>query len=221
MIAGTGSNNTAEALGLTRFAKEAGADAAMVITPYYNKPTAEGQYRHYRLLAEQTGLPIMLYNVPGRTGTKIEPETIARLRRDVPGIVAIKEACGSLDQVSAILSQCDIQVLSGDDSLTLPMMAVGGKGVVSVAANILPAEVAALCAAANRGDFAEARKLHYRLLPVLKALFIETNPIPVKTALKLMGRVNGVLRMPMCELRPENEEKLRVALRAAGVPGVK
>jgi len=216
IVAGTGSNNTEEALHLTKEAKRAGADGALVITPYYNKPTPEGQYRHYRLLAEKGGLPLMLYNVPGRTGTNILPETVARLRKDAPGVVAIKEAAGSVDQVGAIRRLCDIAVLSGDDSLTVPMMSIGAVGVVSVLANLVPAEVKQMVAAAARGDFAKARALHYRLLPLMKAMFIETNPICVKTALHLVGRGSGVLRMPLCEMTPKGLEQLRAALKEYG-----
>lgn len=216
VVAGTGSNCTEEALHLTKAAKAAGADGALVIMPYYNKPTPEGQFRHYKRLAEEGGLPIMLYNVPSRTGMNMLPETVARLRKEVKGIATIKEAAGNVDQVSAIHQLSDIEILSGDDSLTLPMYSVGGCGVVSVVANIMPAEVKGLCAAAAAGDYAKAREYHYRLLPVVKAMFIETNPICVKVAMRLLGRLNGVLRPPLCEMAPANEEKLRVALRENG-----
>lgn len=216
VVAGTGSNNTKEALSLTRFAKEAGADAALVITPYYNKPTPEGQFRHYRAVAE-AGLPVMLYNVPGRTGTKILPETVARLRKEVPNIASIKEACGSVDQVSRILSLCDIEVVSGDDALTLPMMAVGASGVVSVLGNLVPAEMSALCAAAAAGDFATARGIHYKLLSLMHAMFLETNPMAIKTALGLVGRMKPTLRMPLCEMPPASVEALKGILSAQGL----
>jgi len=199
VVAGTGSNNTKEAIGLTRFAKEAGCDGALLITPYYNKPTPAGQVAHYTAVAEAVDIPIMLYNVPGRTGTKMAPETIADLSR-VPNIVSIKEACGSVDQVSQILSLCDISVVSGDDSLTLPMMAVGADGVVSVAANVAPAKVAALCAAAAAGNYSEARRIHYELLPLCHGLFVETNPMPVKALLSRMGLIQNVLRLPLVPL---------------------
>ena len=187
VIAGTGSNSTREALSLTRKAKELGADAALLITPYYNKPTPAGQMAHYTTIARQVDLPIVLYNVPGRTGTKMLPATIADIHNAAENIVAVKEACGSVDQVSEIRSLSDITVLSGDDSLTLPMMSVGATGVISVAANILPANVAAMCAAFAKGDVAEAQRLHYDLLPLVKGLFLETNPMPVKAALHRMG----------------------------------
>jgi 4-hydroxy-tetrahydrodipicolinate synthase len=217
VIAGTGSNNTREAIELTVFAKEAGADGALVITPYYNKPTAAGQIAHFTAVAEAVApMPIMLYNVPGRTGTKISPETIAELNK-VPNIVSVKEACGDVDQVSSIIASCDINVLSGDDSLTLPMMAVGARGVVSVAANVVPAEVAALCRHANAGNFEEARALHYQLLPIFKGLFIETNPLPVKAALAHMGLIENVLRMPLTPALESTRKKIGEILDAAGV----
>lgn len=219
VIPGTGSNNTKEALELTKFAKQAGADGALVITPYYNKPTAEGQYLHYKVVAEEGGLPIMLYNVPGRTGTKIAPETVARMFKDVENIVCIKEACGCINQVSDILGQCDIEVLSGDDSLTLPMMSVGGAGVVSVIANIMPAEMKALVDAAANGDYAKAAEMHYKMLPVMRALFIETNPMPVKQVLKLMGRGNGLPRMPLCPMQEKTASSLKATVTACGLLG--
>lgn len=212
VIAGTGSNNTAEAVRLSKVAGEAGADGVLVITPYYNKPTAEGQFRHYKMIADAAKVPVMLYNVPGRTGTKMEAETIARMFNEVENITSIKEACGSVDQVSAIRNLCDITVMSGDDSLTLPMMSVGATGIVSVAANILPAEVAEMVNLWEKGDAKGAMAMHYRLLPIFKILFIETNPITVKTAMKLIGKGNGVVRMPLCEITKAGEEKLRKAL---------
>lgn len=216
VIPGTGSNNTPEALTLTRFAKEVGADGGLVITPYYNKPTPEGQFRHYKLLAE-TGLPIMIYNVPGRTGVKMLPETIARLANEVPNVVSIKEACGSLDQISSILELCKIEVLSGDDSLTLPMMSVGAQGVVSVVANLVPERVKALCDAARAGDYAKARTIHYELLPLCKAMFIETNPICIKTALSLTGKIKFSIRMPLCEMMADTRAQLEATLRRTGL----
>ena len=207
VIAGTGSNNTKEALSLTKFAKEVGADGALLITPYYNKPTPAGQIAHYKLIAEETDFPIMLYNVPSRTGTNIMPETVAELAK-VKNIVAIKEAAGSVDQVSAIRGLCDITVMSGDDSLTLPMMAVGATGVVSVAANIAPAPIAQMCAEFDKGNLAEAQRIHFELLPLFKALFLETNPIPVKAALARMGLCGNVLRLPLTQMREELFAKL-------------
>lgn len=216
VIAGAGSNNTSEAVSLTKYAKKAGADGVLSITPYYNKPTPEGQYRHYAAIAKAADIPIMLYNVPSRTGISMNPETVARLSR-IDNIAAIKEASGSLDQVSQILSLCNITVLSGDDSLTLPMMAVGAKGVVSVVANIIPKEIHEMTDAFLRGDRKKAETLHYRVLPLCKAMFIETNPIPVKTAMKLFGRLNGEFRLPLCEMESRNEAKLKKALKDYGL----
>ncbi len=217
VIAGTGSNNTREAIDLTKYAKEVGADGSLLITPYYNKPTAAGQIAHYRAIAEAVdGLPIMLYNVPGRTGTKIAPETIAELSK-VPNIVSVKEACGDIDQVSAILSQCDINVMSGDDSLTLAMMAVGAKGVVSVAANVVPAGVADLVRHANAGNYEEARALHYQLLPIFKVLFVESNPMPVKYALSKMGLIENVLRLPLTPVLESSAAKIDKVLAESGL----
>ena len=216
VVAGTGSNNTAEAVGLTKFAKEVGADGALLITPYYNKPTPAGQIAHYTRVAEEARIPIMLYNVPGRTGTKISPETIAALSK-VPYIVSVKEACGSVDQVSQILHLCDINVMSGDDSLTLPMMSVGAKGVVSVAANIVPRLISDLCKAANAGDFAKARELHYKMLPLGTALFLETNPMPVKAALAKMGMIKNVLRLPLVSMTDESADRMDPVLKELGL----
>ena len=216
VIAGTGSNSTAEALDLTRSAAEAGADGALLITPYYNKPTPEGQYRHYEKIAREVDIPLVLYNVPSRTGICMLPETIARLAK-IGNIAAVKEASGSLDQVSQILSLCDITVLSGDDSLTLPMMAVGAKGVISVAANIVPADVAQMINAFNKGDLQKAREIHYKLLPLCKAMFYETNPIPVKTAMGMMGLISNELRMPLCEPAEATKDKLKKVLQEYGL----
>ena len=199
VIAGTGSNNTKEAIELTRYAKEIGADGALMITPYYNKPTKDGQIAHYRAVAEKVDLPIMLYNVPSRTGTNIEPQTVAEMSK-IPNIVSIKEAAGSLDQVSSIRSLCNINILSGDDSLTLPMMAVGASGVVSVAANVVPDKVAALCDEWDAGNVAAAQALHYEMIPLIKALFVQTNPLPVKAVLAHMGMITNVLRLPLTPL---------------------
>jgi 4-hydroxy-tetrahydrodipicolinate synthase len=217
VIAGTGSNSTTEATALTRAAKEAGADAALLISPYYNKPTQEGIYQHYRRIAEAARFPLIVYNIPGRTGSKIEATTIARLA-ELDDIIGLKEATGSLDEVQQVLSLCGdrLQVYSGDDSLTLPIMAVGGAGVISVVGNILPKESAAVTAAVLRGDLAEARQLHFRLLPVMKALFLETNPIPVKAALSMMGYCRDVLRLPLVPMTEKPRAQLRAALQAAG-----
>ena len=211
VIAGTGSNSTREALDLTAYAKKAGADGALLITPYYNKPTPEGLYRHYEKVAKGVDIPVVLYNVPSRTGISMLPETVARLS-EIENIVAIKEASGSMDQTSEILSRCDITVLSGDDSATVPLMAIGAKGVISVTANIVPDKIAAMVGAFLAGRTDEARELHLALFKLSRAMFIETNPIPVKAALKLMGMLNGELRLPLCEMRDENEKKLKQVL---------
>ncbi len=216
VVAGTGSNNTKEATGLTAYAKEVGCDGALLITPYYNKPTPAGQIAHYSTIANAVDIPIMLYNVPGRTGTKMSPETIAELSK-VPNIVSIKEACGSVDQVSQIIDCCDISVISGDDALALPMMAVGAAGVVSVAANIVPTDVAALCAAVGKNDYAQARELHYKLTPLFKALFFETNPMPVKAILAKMGLIENVLRLPLVPMSESVWQRLDPIVKALGL----
>ena len=212
VIAGSGSNSTAEALRLTRHAKEAGADGVLVITPYGNKPTQRGLIYHYEALAKGVGIPIVLYNVPGRTGVSIAPETVAALSRH-KNIVAIKEAGGSLEQVSQIISRCDITVLSGDDSLTFPIMALGGKGVVSVVANVLPAAVAEMVETYLEKDVEGARTMHYELYRMSRALFIETNPIPVKAALAMMGKIEEEYRLPLCRMADENRLKLEKVMK--------
>ncbi len=211
VVAGTGSNNTPEALDLTRYAKEVGCDGALLITPYYNKPTQAGLIAHYKKIAEEVDIPIVLYNVPSRTGIKLEAETVAELSK-IPNIVCIKEAGGSVEQVSQILSLCDITVLSGDDSLTLPMMAVGAKGVISVAANIVPSELAQMCKLALDGKYDEARKIHYQLFPLFKALFYETNPMPVKAGLARMGMIKNVLRLPLVPMSESQFKRLEQVL---------
>ena len=211
VIAGTGSNNTSEAVSMTRYAKEAGADGSLLITPYYNKPTQQGIYEHYKAILEEVDIPIIIYNVPSRTGVSISAETVARLA-EFDNIVAIKEATGDIDQTSQILNMCNITVLSGDDSLTLPIMSVGGKGVVSVLANILPREVLELTSSILNGEIENAQRLHKSLFPLCKAMFIETNPIPVKTAMKLLGRLNGEIRLPLCSMSKEHEQQLKKIL---------
>jgi len=212
VMAGTGSNSTAEALQLTRFAEQNGADAALVVAPYYNKPTQEGIYQHFRALAEAVSIPICVYNIPGRTGRNIEPETIIRLA-ELPTITMVKEATGSLDQASQIIGQTDLTVLSGDDSLTLPLMAVGGRGVISVVGNIVPQDMLAMIDAFERGDLAEAQRRHHQLFPLCRDMLgLATNPIPIKAAMKLLGRDTGQLRMPMTPLSPEQEDRLRTTL---------
>jgi 4-hydroxy-tetrahydrodipicolinate synthase len=212
VVCGAGSNYTEEALGLIRYAKRIGADGVLVVTPYYNRPTQEGLYRHYEFLARKVDLPIILYNVPGRTGVSIAPETVARLAK-IPNIVAIKEASGSLDQVDQILQLCDITVLSGEDSLTMPMIAVGARGVISVTANIVPGLVREMVHALLNGALDEGRELHQKLYPLSKTLFIETNPIPVKTALGMMGLIRPELRLPLCEMSAANRAKLKSVLK--------
>ncbi|MCF6155328.1 MAG: 4-hydroxy-tetrahydrodipicolinate synthase [Candidatus Brocadia sp.] len=216
VLAGAGSNNTMEALRLTKHAKKVGADGALLITPYYNKPTPEGLYRHYKLIAEEVDIPIVIYNVPSRTGISILPETVAKLSV-IKNIVGIKEASGSIDQTTQILQLCNIEVLSGDDSLTLPIMSVGGKGVISVVANIVPSDTAALTRYCLEGNFEAARKCHHKLFPLCKGMFIETNPIPVKTAMKLLGRINGEMRLPLCDMTKEHENQLIGTLRNYGL----
>ena len=218
VIAGTGSNNTREAIELTRYAEDAGADGALLITPYYNKPMPAGLLAHYTKVAESTALPLIVYNVPSRTGISILPETVARLAEQ-KNIVAIKEAGGSMDQVSQLLALCpkDFTVLSGDDSMTLPIMAAGGRGVISVAANIVPAKLAKLTAAALADRWSEARSLHLELFDLFKALFLETNPIPVKAALGLMGMITAEWRLPLAPPKPQTLAALDAVLRRHGL----
>jgi len=217
VMAGTGSNSTAEAIRLTRFAARAGADGALLVAPYYNRPTQEGIYRHFAAVAESVDLPLVLYNIPGRTGRNVEPETVERLAKVGP-IVAIKEAAGSLDQVSEILIRTDLTVLSGDDSLTLPMLAVGAEGVVSVVANLVPRDVQDLIDAFSRGRLDDARARHARLFPLCKDLLgLAPNPVPLKAALELLGRGNGELRLPMCPLEEKAKETLNQALSRYGL----
>ena len=217
VVAGTGGNATAEAIHLTRYAKDVGADGSLQVCPYYNKPTQEGLYRHFAAIAEAVDLPMVLYNIPGRTGVSLAPVTIARLA-ELPQVVAVKEATGSIDQASEILAQCDLVVLSGDDSLTLPLMAVGAHGVISVVGNLVPKDVKRLTDAMLAGDVATAREAHRRLFPLCRAMFIETNPIPVKTAMKMVGLLESdEKRLPMTDLTPEHAEALKEALEAYGL----
>jgi len=218
VIAGTGSNNTREALELTRHAAKAGAEAALLITPYYNKPNDRGMYEHFKKIAENCDIPIVLYNVPKRTGIDLKPELVAKLSR-IKNIVAIKEASGSLSQQSQIIEQTrssDFVLLSGDDDLTLPTMALGGQGVVSVVANVAPGKTVAMVEAVFKGDMEKARALHYELAPLVRAMFLETNPIPVKTAHKYLGLANGPLRLPLGEMAPANEAKLKEIVERLG-----
>jgi 4-hydroxy-tetrahydrodipicolinate synthase len=217
VMAGTGSNSTAEALRLTRRAAKEGADASLQVAPYYNKPTQEGFYQHFKAVAEAVDIPICVYNIPGRTGKNIEPETIARLA-DIPNITMVKEATGSLDQCSQILLSTKLTVLSGDDSLTLPMMAVGAEGVISVVGNIVPEWMLSLVNSANERDFAEAQQWHRKLFLLCRDMLgLATNPIPVKAAMKLLGRDTGELRLPMTPLERHQEQQLSRTLRACGI----
>ena len=217
IMPGTGSNSTREALRLTKFAKKAGADGALMVGPYYNKPTQEGYYRHFATVAEAVDLPITLYNIPGRTGSNILPETIARLAK-FPSIVAVKEATGSMDQASAIAALCDLTILSGDDSLTLPLLSIGGRGVISVVGNIVPRDMKALLSAFQAGNMNEAQHWHHRLFPLCRDMLgAATNPIPIKTAMKLLGRDSGELRLPMCAMDAAGEGKLRETLQKYGL----
>jgi len=218
VIAGTGSNSTDEAIIFTKHAKAIGADGALLITPYYNKPTQEGLFRHFEAVAKAVDLPQILYNIPGRTSINMLPTTTARLSH-VPNIVGIKEGSGSLQQVSEIIHQSkpDFLVLAGDDPLTLPIMALGGKGVITVTANVAPTDMAHMVLAALKGDFERARTLHFKLAPLFSALFLETNPIPVKAALAMMGKMSEEVRLPLTPLADEYRPKLREALQQAGV----
>jgi 4-hydroxy-tetrahydrodipicolinate synthase len=217
VMAGTGSNSTAEAIRLTRFAARAGADGALLVAPYYNRPNQEGMYRHFAAVCESVDLPIVLYNIPARTGRNVEPETIARLA-SIGQIVAVKEASGSLDQVSELLVRTDLTILSGDDSLTLPMLAVGAEGVVSVVANLVPRDVMALVEAFTKGDIGSARDWHARLFPLCRDLLgLGPNPIPIKSALALLGRGNGELRLPMCALDDAARKSLNKSLITYGL----
>ena len=219
VVAGTGSNSTAEAIDMTKHAERAGATGALVVNPYYNKPTQEGLYRHFRAVAESVAIPILLYNIQSRTAINVETDTLARLVRDAKNIVGVKEASGSLDQMSQVIAACgpDFSVLSGDDNITLPLLVIGGSGVVSVIANIVPRETADLVHAALEGDWKRARDLHYRLFPLARAAFLETNPIPIKEAMALAGMIEPEFRLPMCRMSEANREKLRAILKPYGL----
>ncbi len=216
VIAGTGSNSTSEAVRLIRHAEEAGADAALVVTPYYNKPTQKGLYLHFKAVADSVKIPIILYNIEGRCSRNIETATVAKLAKDCKNIVGVKEASGSLDQARAVKEACGkkFDLLSGDDALTIPMMKLGGTGVISVLANIMPKEVAEVVNLMLKGKVKEAEEKQARLMPIIKAMFVETNPAPVKTACGLMGLCSPKLRLPLCELEPENLTKLKTVLKA-------
>ena len=214
VIAGTGSNATSEAIDLTRHAKKAGATGVLVVNPYYNRPTQEGLYRHFRAVADAVDIPILVYNIAGRTAVNVETDTLARLVKDCPNIVGVKEASGSLDQMTQVILACgpEFSVLSGDDNVTLPLMSVGGRGVISVVANIVPRETAEMTHAALAGDWKLARDLHLKLFPLSRAMFIETNPIPVKEAMGMMGTLEPEFRLPMCPMGAANRERLKTIL---------
>src|SRR3954470_13073448 len=217
VIAGTGANATNEALELHSFARKAGADACLSVNPYYNKPSQEGLYRHFMTLADRVDLPIVLYNIPSRTGITMTPPTVARLNQH-PNIVAIKEATGSLDLASEIMSLCDITVVSGDDSLTLPLMSIGARGVVSVASNLLPKDIKAMTKLALAGNFAEAANLHRRLFPLIKSLFLDGNPVGIKYAMKLAGLDTGELRLPLWEASDATKKQIEEQVRKLDIP---
>ena len=214
VVAGTGSNNTTEALELTRSARDAGADAALLITPYYNKPNDRGMLAHFKKIANQVDIPIILYNVPSRTGVNLKPEVVAELAKE-GNIIGVKEASGNLDQVTRILEMTqdeDFVVISGDDGLTLPIMALGGAGVISVVANVAPKLTVSMVEAISKGNMEEARRLHLLLAPLIRAVFLETNPIPIKKAVELIGLAAGDLRLPLAPMSDDNERKLKTAL---------
>lgn len=218
VIAGTGANSTEEAIMLTKHAESAGADASLQVSPYYNRPTQKGLYLHFKAIAESVKIPLVLYNIASRTGVNIEPETFAKLA-GIKNIIGVKEASGSLEQMARIKNVCpkEFLLISGDDSLTLPVMAIGGVGVISVVANIIPKDVAKMCEAFEKGEIRKAEDMHYKMLNLVKAMFVETNPIPVKTAMGLMKMIDPELRLPLCEMLPENKEKLVKALKEYGL----
>ena len=214
VVAGAGSNNTREAVGLARFAKEAGADAILLITPYYNKPSQEGLYQHFKAIAAEVSIPTVAYNVPGRTGVNLTPATIARMYKDIPEIIGIKEATANLTQISDMLELCDEDfiLLSGDDFTVLPTLSLGGRGVISVVSNLVPKDMHDLCAAHAAGDMQKARSIHYRMQSLCRICFVETNPVPAKTALGMLGLCDPAPRLPLVPLLPENRDKLHKVL---------
>lgn len=214
VIAGTGSNSTEEAIVLTKHAKKAGADASLQVSPYYNRPTQKGLYLHFKAIAEAVDIPIVLYNIASRTGVNIEPETFVKLA-EVKNIIGVKEASGSLEQMSRIRKLCpkDFLLISGDDALTLPVLSIGGVGIISVVANIIPRDVADMCSAFEKGNIKKAEELHYKMLSLVKAMFVETNPIPVKTAMGLMKMIDPQMRLPLCDMLPGNKDKLVAELK--------
>ena len=217
VMPGTGSNSTDEALHLTRWAAKTGADAVLIVAPYYNKPTQEGFYQHFKVLAQSVEIPICVYNIPSRTGKNIEPDTIARMA-ELPNITMVKEATGSMDQASQIINSTDLTVLSGDDSLTLPLLSIGGRGVISVVGNIIPKDVMLMIQAFERNDMAEARRWHHKLFHICRDMLgLATNPIPIKAAMRMLGRDTGELRMPLTQLTPAEEKKLHATLSRYGL----
>ncbi len=219
VLAGAGSNSTREAIELTAYAKEAGADAALLITPYYNKPTQAGLFAHYRAIAREVSLPQVVYNVPGRTGINLLPETLARMQRDIPEVIGVKEASGNINQISRIIEACgrDFNVLAGEDFITLPLLGLGGKGVISVVSNVAPKLMADLCRAFHSREVDRAIDVHYQLTPLYRGMFLETNPIPVKTALAHMGRMELELRLPLVPMSEENDTELRRIMQECGL----
>lgn len=218
VLGGTGSNSTAEAIAMTRHARDNGASGSLLVAPYYNKPTQEGLFQHFKAIADAVDFPHVLYNIPGRCGVEINVDTIVRLREACPNIVAVKHATGSMDGASELLVRSDIGIISGDDSMTLPLMAVGGVGVISVLANIVPKDVKALTDAALNGNWDTARKWHLKMFKLAKGLLsLETNPIPIKTAMAMMGMCTEEFRLPLCRMQPGNREKLEAALKEYGV----
>lgn len=219
VLAGSGSNNTAEAISLTRFAKDVGADGALLISPYYNKPTQEGLFLHYKAINDAVSMPLFVYNVPGRTGSNVLPSTLARMHRELPDVIGVKEASGDLAQISEVIELCGDKFIlfSGDDATVLPTLSLGGRGVISVTSNVAPAKMAALCNAWDKGDIEEARYIHFSLAALSRAMFMESNPIPVKTALMLMGRMEAEFRLPICPLLQKNLPALRSALEQSGL----
>ncbi len=222
VLAGAGSNNTEEAIRLTRFAKQAGADGALLITPYYNKPTQEGLYQHYKAIATAVDFPTVLYNVPGRTGCNLLPVTVGRLAKEFSNIVGIKEATGNTAQVSDVIEECagrpqGFSVMSGDDFTVLPLLSLGGTGVISVTSNVAPKKMAELCKAFAAGDLSKAQEIHYELMPLNRSMFVETNPSPVKTALAMMGKMEESFRLPLCSISDANKEYLRDVLQKANI----
>ena len=218
VLAGTGSNNTRESIELTRHAREAGADGALLISPYYNKPTQEGLVAHFAAIAREADLPMVVYNIPGRTASNMLPTTLARLA-EIDQVVGVKEACGDIAQISEVVALCppDFSVLSGDDALILPVICVGGQGAISTTSNLAPAEILALVRAARAGDLTTARRLHARLLPLFEVLFCETNPIPVKAAVAALGLIDAEIRLPLTPLTEPNRERLQVVLKELGI----